>query len=106
MSTEGERSKFPYKCVYAFNAAVREGGFTTIIMENSGIYKKRCVQMVCDGDGLGSALCVRARFSQSHTSEDHKSRIKALGHHAKCLLAAGGCGIVVHIPTPFECQPH
>lgn len=41
----------------------------------------------------------------SHVSKDHKSAIKALGHRAKCLLSAGGCGIVVTIPTPFECQP-
>lgn len=33
-----------------------------IIMENSGIYKKHCVQMVCNGDGLGSVLCVCVRF--------------------------------------------
>lgn len=78
----------------------------TIIMENSGIYKKRCVQMVCNGDGPGCAPCVRARFTQSRAGEDHKSCIKALGHHAKCLLAAGGGGIVVGIPTLFECQPH
>ena len=79
----------------------------TIIMENSGINKKHCVQMVCNSDGLGSGLrvCVCV-LSQSHASEDHKSCIKALGHHAKCLLAAGGCGIVVGIPTLFECQPH
>lgn len=79
----------------------------TIIMENSGIYKKHCVQMVYNGDGLGSVLCVCVCvLSQSHTSKDHKSRIKALGHHVKCLLAAGGCGIVVSIATLFECQPH
>lgn len=51
------------------------------------------------------SVCVCV-LSQSYGSEDHKSSIKALGHHAKCLLAAGGCGIVVGIPTLFECQPH
>lgn len=60
---------------------------------------------VCNGDGLSSVQCV-CMLSQSYGSEDHKSSIKALGHHAKCLLAAGGCGIVVGIPTLFECQPH
>lgn len=62
MNTRRKCSKFPYKCVYVFNASAREGGFMTIIMENSGIYKKRGVQMVCNGDGPGSALCVRTRF--------------------------------------------
>lgn len=52
------------------------------------------------------ALCCVCVLSQSQASEDHKSCIKALGHHAKCLLAAGGCGIVVSIPALFECQPH
>lgn len=72
-------------------------------MENSGIYKKLCVHIVYNGvDGLGCVLCVYV-LSQSHTSKDHKSCIK---EPAKCLLTAGGCGIVVGIPTLFECQPH
>lgn len=76
-------------------------------MKKSGIYKKYCVQIVYNGDGLGCLLCVCVCvLSQSHTGEDHKSCIKELGHHAKCLLTAGGCGIVVGIPTLFECQPH
>lgn len=37
---------------------LKDGGFMTIIKENPGIYKKPCVQMVCNGDGLGSVLCV------------------------------------------------
>jgi len=74
----------------------------TTIMENSGIYKKAlCSNGICNGDGRAVRL-----LSQSHAGEDHKSRIKAVGHPAKCLLAAGGCGIVVGSPTLFECQPH
>lgn len=92
-----------------FNVQLKEDKVMTITMENSGIYKKPCVQKVCNGDGLGSMLyvcvCVCVLF-QRPTSEDHKSCIKALGYHVKCLLTAGGCGIVVGVPTVFECQLH
>lgn len=60
METTRKCSKFPYK--HVFNAQLKEGGFMTIIMENSGIYKKHCVQMVCNGNGLGSVLCVCVCF--------------------------------------------
>lgn len=60
MKTAKNGSKYPYKQM--FNAPLKEGGFMTKIMENSGIYKKRRVQMVCNGDGLGSVLCVRVCF--------------------------------------------
>lgn len=61
----------------------------TIVMENSGIYKKGCVQMVCNGDGLGLRVCVCAR-SQSRAGEDHKRRIKALGHQCEMSSRSGG----------------
>lgn len=80
----------------------------TIVMENSGIYKKGCVQMVCNGDGLG--LCVRARvcvLCQSLAGEDHKRRIKALGHQCEMSSRSGGAaGLLSASPTLFECQPH
>lgn len=44
------------------NRRLVPGDIVTIIMENSGIYKKHCVQMVYNGDGLGSVLCVCACF--------------------------------------------
>lgn len=75
-------------------------------MANSGLNKKLCVQMVYNGDVLGSLLCMCLFLKGTPARIDHKSYIKASGHHAKCLLAAGGCGIVVGIPTLFECQPH
>lgn len=62
--------------------------FVTMVMENSGIYKKRCVQMVCNGDGSGPA-CARA-LSQSRAGEDHKRRIKALGHQCEMSSRSGG----------------
>ncbi|CAB1453353.1 unnamed protein product [Pleuronectes platessa] len=52
---------------------------------------------------LASGLALQSGH-RSHVSEDHKSRIKALGHHTKCLLSAGGSGIVVSVPTLFESQ--
>lgn len=47
----------------------------TIIMENSGIYKKHYVQMVYNDDGLGSVLCVCAfsKPSQRGSQELYQS---------------------------------
>lgn len=59
MKTAKNGSKYPYKQM--LNIPLKEGRLMTIIMENSGIYKSR-VQMVCNGDGLGSVLCVRVCF--------------------------------------------
>lgn len=72
----------------------------TIVIENSGIYKKGRVQMVCNGDGLGPVrVCVRvcARFLKAAPARITRGVSKHSATNAKCLLAAGGCGIVVGV---------
>lgn len=52
---KAKHGKFPYK--HTFDAQLKDGNFMTIIMQNSGIYKKHCVQMVLYIMAMAWALC-------------------------------------------------